>query len=119
MNGSFRTGVTQTSTTACACSPHLSYTQREGPRGEREAWLRLGVSMVAGVSGVRSVGTGDTLCRAGMCALAYLVTRGVLDRGALPLSIGVWSHVGGALAVGVDDVPPRRVLHLLRVCIYS
>ena len=39
----------------------------------------------------------------------------MLDRGAMALSTVCEHHVCGALAVGVDDVPPQRVLNLQRV----
>ena len=77
--------------------------------------------MVAGVSGVRSVGTGDTLRRAGVMS-AYVFRHAiVLDRVSIALSIACEHCVCGALAVGVDHVPPPRVLRLLQVyvCVIS
>ena len=75
--------------------------------------------MVAVVSGVRSVRTGDTLRRAGvMCAYVFSHAI-VLDGVSIALSIACEHCVCGALAVGVDHVPPQRVLRLLAVYMYG
>ena len=67
-----------------------------------------------GVSGPDALGA--RCARRGWCTVLYLVARDAMALSTRGLVLRVSSHVAGTLDIGVDDVAPQRVLHLLPVC---